>query len=126
VAGREISRRASTTLREIKGRVAPSASETIVVQHREGILKRKWKVAWFGRACDAGDCAEIFVDGPQVMVRQVAEAGPRHGLEKIGAEWSRNAARVNDSCWAGRVEVIQVNARPHDLNKFGKRVATYG
>jgi len=24
------------------------------------------------------------------------------------------------------VEAIQVRARPHDLNKFGKRVATYG
>ena len=43
--------------------------KTIVVQHREGILKRRWKVAWFGRACDAGDRAEIFVNGPQVMIR---------------------------------------------------------
>ena len=54
---------------ETSERFSVSASKTIVVQHREGILKRKWKVAWFGRACDAGDRAEIFVNGPQVMIR---------------------------------------------------------
>jgi hypothetical protein len=126
VLDEEISRSASTTLREISERVCDSALRAIVVQHREGILKRRWKVAWFGWACDARDGAEIFVNGPEVVIRQVAETRPGHGLEKICAEWSRNASRVNDSCWAGRVEVIQVHARPHDLNKFGKRVASYG
>jgi len=53
---------------EIKGAVPGPASKTIVVQHRERILKRRWKVAWFGRASDARDRAEIFVDGPQVMI----------------------------------------------------------
>ena len=122
----EISRGASTTLREIKGGVAALASKTIVVQHREGILKRRWKVAWFGRARDAGDRAEILVDGAQIVIGQVAETRPRHRLEKVCAERSWNAAPVNHSCWASRVEVIHVHARPHDLNKFGKRVATYG
>ena len=44
-------------LREIRESVAASASETIVVQHT-----RRW------RACDAGYRAQIFVDGPQIMV----------------------------------------------------------
>jgi hypothetical protein len=96
------------------------------VEHRERILKRSWKVAWVGWAGDAGDGAEIFVDGAQIVIGQVAETRPRHGLEKVRAERSRNAARINGSSWAGRVEVIQVCACPHDLNKFGKRVAAYG
>lgn len=56
-------------LREMKLRVPASVSKTIVVQHRERILNRSWKVAWFGWACDAGDRAQILVDGPQIMVR---------------------------------------------------------
>jgi hypothetical protein len=64
-----ISPSAGQALREIRGRVPALASKTIVVQRREGILKRRWKVARFGRACDAGDCTEVFVNGPQVMVR---------------------------------------------------------
>ena len=56
----------------------------------------------------------------------MAKTRPRHCLEKVCAEWSRNAGGVNDSCWTSRVEVIQVHASPHDLNKFGKRVATHG
>jgi len=49
-----------------------------------------------GRSCDAGDRTEIFVDGPQVMVRQVPKTRPRHCLEKVSIEWSGNAARVNN------------------------------
>jgi hypothetical protein len=60
------------------------------------------------------------------MVRQVLETRPGHYLEKVGPERSRNAAGVNDSCWTGWMKVIQVHARPHDLNKFRKRVASYG
>ena len=44
-------------LREIRESVAASASETIVVQHT-----RRWRAGY------AGYRAEIFVDGPQVMV----------------------------------------------------------
>jgi len=83
---------------------------------------------WAGRwgACDAGDGAEIFVDGAQVMIRQVAETGPGHCLEKVSVEWCGNTAGVNDSCRTSRMEVIQVHARPHDLNKVRKRVPPYG
>jgi len=65
----EISAVLRQAVRGIKERVPASASKTIVVQHRERILKRSWKIAWFDRACDAGDRAEIFVNGPKVMVR---------------------------------------------------------
>jgi len=60
------------------------------------------------------------------MIRQVAETRPGHCLEKVCAERSWNAAGVNDSRWTGRVEVIQVDARSHNLNKFHERVASYG
>ena len=102
------------------------ASETIVVQHRKSVLNRSWKGAWCGWASDARDGAEIFVDGPEVVIGQMAETGPRHGLEKVRAERKRNATAVDDSRRAGWVEVIQVRTGPHNLNKFGKGVASYG
>ena len=96
-----------------------SASETIVMP-RAG----RW------RACNAWDRTEIFVNGPQVMVRQVSKTRPRHCLEKVSIEWSGNAARVNNrtgrSCCTGRMEVIQVHARRNDLNKLPKRAASCG
>ena len=64
----EISPSALSGMREIRESVATSGSKTIVVQNRERILKRRWKVAWVGWTCDAWYRAEIFVDGPQVMV----------------------------------------------------------
>jgi len=75
-------------------------------------------VSRIGRAFDAGDSAKIFVDGSQVTIRQVFNSRPGHCLEKISAERSRNAAGVNDIWWTLRMEVIQVHARPHDLNKL--------
>jgi hypothetical protein len=41
---------------------------------------------------DAGDSAEIFVDGSQVVIVHVFESVPRHHLEKVAVEWLRNAA----------------------------------
>jgi len=60
------------------------------------------------------------------MVRQVSKTRPRHGLEKVSIVWRGNAARVNNSCCTGRMEVIQVHARPDDLNKLPKCAAAYG
>ncbi len=57
---------------------------------------------------DARNSAQIFVDRAEVMVRQVLKIGPRHYLEEISLERSRNAARVKDSWWTGRMEVIQI------------------
>src|SRR5258707_1237718 len=82
------------------------------------------------RACDAGDRTEIFVDGPQVMVRQVSKTRPRHCLEKVSIEWSGNATKFKNRpgrpCCKGGMEVTQVPARPHDLNKLPKRGASCG
>ena len=79
-----------------------------------------------GRACDARDRTKVFVDGSEVMVRQVSKTRPRHGLEKVSVEWRGNAAAVNDSGRTSRMEVVQVHARPHDLDKLPKRAASFG
>ena len=79
-----------------------------------------------GRACDARDRTKVFVDGSEVMVRQVSKTRPRHCLEKVSVEWSGNAAAVNDSGRTSRMEVVQVHARPHDLDKLPKRAASFG
>ena len=50
------------------------------------------------------------------MIRHVLINGPGHYLKNRTVEWRREA----------RVEVIQVHASPHDLNKLRKRAASYG
>src|SRR5580704_16533327 len=100
--------------REIGDNVAASISKTVVVAR----IRRR-------RACYAGDCTEIFVHGAQVMIRQVFESRPGHGLEEISPERSWNTACINDSCWTCRMEVVQVHARPHDQNKIGKGMASF-
>jgi hypothetical protein len=69
------------------------------------------------RACDAGDGTEIFVDGPEVMIRHVLLNRPGHYLEEISPERRRNAARVKNPWWTGRMEVIQIRAGSHDQKK---------
>ena len=69
------------------------------------------------RACDAGDGTEIFVDGPEVMIGHVLINRPGHYLEEISPERKRNAARVKDPWWTGRMEVIQIRAGSHDQKK---------
>src|SRR5882724_11938050 len=61
---------------------------------------------WRRRTRDAGNRAQIFVDGPQVMVTQVSDIGPRHYLKKIAVERSRNATCV-DRASTGRMEGIR-------------------
>jgi hypothetical protein len=39
-----------------------------------------------GRACNARDCAQVFVDGAQVTVSHVVIDRPWHDLEKIAIE----------------------------------------
>ncbi|HEX8812502.1 MAG TPA: hypothetical protein VF742_10960, partial [Terracidiphilus sp.] len=56
-------------------------SAAIVVQHRERILKRRWKVAWLGRAFDAGDGTQVLIDSLDLMVGHVVKYWPRHDLE---------------------------------------------
>ena len=74
------------------------------------------------RARDARDRTEIFIDCPEVVVGHVLDIEPHHYLEKITVEWRRYAAWVYGSC-AGRMEVIQIHARPHDPKKVGERDA---
>src|SRR6266851_765724 len=73
---------------------------------------RRW---W---AFDARDSAQIFVDGAEVMIRHVFINRPWHYLQKVSVERKGNAARVKDSLWTGRMEVIHVYASPNDLNKL--------
>ncbi len=41
-------------------------------------------------------------------------------------ERKRNASRVKDCWWTRRMEIIQVLARRHDLNKLRKSAAPFG
>src|SRR5258708_22571181 len=68
--------------REIGDLFSAAVLRTIVAQLR---LARDYSV-------DAGDGAEIFVDGPKVMVRHVFINGPGHDLQKIAIKWMRHAA----------------------------------
>jgi len=64
---------------------------------------------------DARDCAQIFIDGPQVMVIHVLEIEPRHDLEKRTVEGRRNAMGTEGAGTSG-MPVIPVCAMPHDLD----------
>ena len=89
-------------------------SLTIVAQLR---LARDYSV-------DARDGAEIFVDGPKVMIRHVLINRPWHYLETSPVERRREAA-PGGGAGTGRVEVIHVLASPDDLHKLRKRVTTF-
>ena len=69
-------------LREIGDLFSAAVLRTIVAQLR---LARDYSV-------DARDSAQIFVDGPKVMVRHVFINGPGHYLQKIAIKWMRHAA----------------------------------
>src|SRR5882762_1964767 len=100
-------------LREIGDPFSAAVLRTIVAQLR---LARDYSV-------DAGNGAEIFVDGTEVVIRHVFINGPRHDLEQIPVEWKRHTARVKDPWWTGRMQVIQIDAGPNDLYKLSIRVA---
>ena len=100
----------------------------IVVQHRERILKRRWKVAWLGRACDAGDGTQVLVDSLDLMVGHLRKHWPWHDLQTASVDGSWNAVRGGGSCGNGCtvwMEVIEICALPHDLLKLLKRVAPF-
>ena len=94
-----------------------SASVTVVVQN-----------AGRRRPLDAGDSAEIFVDSRKIMVSHVLKGGPWHDLQKGAVEREREAFGANGAWWAytARMQVITVNASPHDLIELGERVAPFG
>ena len=70
-----------------------------------------------GRACDAGDRAQIFVDCPEVVVSHVLVRGPRHYLEQVAAERKRKAVRGYGS-GTRRMEMIKVCTMSHDFDKL--------
>jgi len=59
------------------------------------------------------------------MVTQVFELKPRHDLEKITVEGTRNAARVESTSLTRRVQMVHIHACSHDEAKLVKRVAPF-
>ena len=69
------------------------------------------------RACNAGDCAQIFVDRLNIVVTHVLEGEPRHYLEKVAAERGREAV-FGYGGGTSRMEVVKVRAMPHNFKKL--------
>ena len=78
-----------------------------------------------GWARNAGNTAQIFVNGPQVVVRHILKRGPWHDLHKRTVKGVRQAVGGYGR-GAARMQVIEVNARPHNLNKLLKSAAPLG
>jgi hypothetical protein len=70
--------------------------------------------------CDAGDGAEIFVDGPEIVLRHVVINGPGHYLETSPVEGRRETV-PGGRAGTRRMESIHVYARPDDRSKVVKR-----
>ena len=77
------------------------------------------------RPFDAGDSAQIFVDGAEVMFSHALKIGPWHNLQKIPVEGLWHAARIKDPWWTGWMQMIHIHASSHDLSELGKRVAPF-
>src|SRR5579883_87588 len=77
------------------------------------------------RPLDAGDGAQVFVDGLQFMIGHVAEGRPGHDLQQIAVERRRQTIAIGSPS-ASRVNVIEIGAMLHDLYKFRKRVTAFG
>src|SRR5579872_2066213 len=106
-------------------RVAPAA---IVVQHRKRVLKRRWKIAWFGRACDAGNGTQVLVNSFDLMVGHVVKHRPGHDLQKTAVHGRWNAVgwrRSRQSRCTGWMKVIEICALAEDLLELLKRVAPF-
>src|SRR5437879_5290336 len=80
----------------------PASSEAVVMQRT-----RRW------RTRDAGDGAEVFVNGAEVMVAHASKGRPWHDLEKSAVEWRREH----------RVELIRVYSSPDGMTELNKRIA---
>ena len=88
-----------------------AASMTLVVQ---GVLSVR-------RAFDAGDRAQIFVDGIEFMVGHLLKRRPGHDLEKITVHWSGNAILDGPRCWTGWMQMIEIYASHYNFLKLRKR-----
>ena len=58
------------------------------------------------------------------MVRHVVMHGPGHDLQQVAVERRRQTGPVG-SAGAGGMKVVEINARPEDLNEFLKGVTSF-
>ena len=72
---------------------------------------------WRGGAGDAGDRAQILINGSQILISLVAECRPRHHLQQGAAEARGNATLVRRAS-ACRMRVIEIRAVPNYLQKL--------
>ena len=77
-----------------------------------------------GRALDAGDRFQVFIDRLQIVVRPILVRGPRHHLKQIAVERRLEAVR-RDGGGAVRMEVIGVRAVSNGVEKFCERGASH-
>jgi len=73
------------------------------------------------------DCAQIFVDGAEVMIRHVLMNWPWHDLQEIAYEW-RFPGLSESSCVmvAEQLGAHDPNPRQsHDLHKLSERAASF-
>lgn len=73
-------------------------------------------------ALDAGYGDQIFVDGAQIVVREVLENGPGHDLQQIAVNRGGDAAGIDELRRTGRVAMIRIDTSAHapeDAKIFG-------
>ena len=85
-------------------------------------------VSGFARvvAFDAGDGAEVLIDGAEIVVRELAEVRPGHDLQQVAIEWFGNAVRVDGIRCTRRVKVIVVDSCADDGDKLFEGAAALG
>ena len=75
---------------------------------------------------NAGDRAQVFIDGLDVIVRHVAMDRPRHDLENIGGKGRRSNATLHPHLWASWVRIIEVVTGANDGQEILERRAAFG
>ena len=73
-----------------------------------------------GRALNAGDRFQVFIDRLKIMVRPILVRGPRHHLKQSAVERRVEAVR-GDGGGAVRMEVIVVRTVSDRLEEFCER-----
>src|SRR6516164_3689702 len=90
-----------------------------------GLLAVVVKRAGRRRPGNAGNRAKILVNRTNFTLSHVLKSGPNHDLKKIAIERWRNAALVDDSVRAGRMQMIQVDTGLQNLTKFSEGTPTF-
>ena len=76
------------------------------------------KHAGSGRALDARNRAQVFVDGPKLMLGHALEDGPRHDLEEITVTVHGGKTCSIGCAGAWRMDVIEILPSPHDRKEL--------